>query len=78
MMSVRLRYQSHLREWELREDKMSDDGESKFLKLARLSINLFNIVKKNEKTVNSVGTSDSIYPLQSWEDEYPVLQQTYY
>ena len=57
---------------------MSDDGESKFLKLARLSINLFNIVKKNEKAVNSVGTSDAIYPLQSWEDEYPVLQQTGY
>jgi len=78
MMSVRLRYQPRLREWGLREDNMSDDGESKFLKLARLSINLFNIVKKNEKAVNSVGTSDAVYPLQSWEDEYPVLQQTGY
>jgi len=70
MISVRLYYYSARRELGLRECTVSDDGESKSSKMARLSFILFNFLGKDESSSEFEAILNAKYLLQGLDEEY--------
>jgi len=70
MISVSLRYYCNLRELLLRECSVSDDGESKSSKMARLSFILLNLIGKDEGPSEMEKILNAKYPLQGLDEEY--------
>ncbi len=77
MISVRSYYYSTRRELELRECSVSDDGESKSSKMARLSFILLNLIRKYEGPSEMEKILNAKYPLQRLDDEYSSREYAY-
>lgn len=71
---MRLRYYSTACDFRLRECRVSDDGESKSSKLARLSFNLLN---HDEEWSEWEQLLNAKYPLEGLAEEYSSLQYAY-
>ena len=69
MISVSLRYYCNQRELLLRECSVSDDGDSKSSKMARLSF-LINHARKEEDSSDIEEILRAKYPMQDLIDEY--------
>jgi len=70
MISVSLRYYCNLRELLLRECSVSDDGESKSSKMARLSFIMINQTGKDDDVSDIEGIIRARYPIHNLIDEY--------
>jgi len=77
VISVRLRYYFARRELVLRECSVSNDGESKSSKMARLSFILLNLIKKDEGPSEVEEMLKAKYPLQGLDEEYSCREYTY-
>ena len=70
MILVRLCYYHTQRELELRECSVSDDGESKSSKLARLSFILLTLIRKDEWWSEAEELLNAKYLLEGLDDVY--------
>ena len=77
MISVRSYYYSTRRELGLRECSVSDDGESKSSKMARLSFILLNLIRKDEGPSEMEKILNAKYPVQGLDDEYSSREYAY-
>jgi len=77
MMPVRLPYYPNGYHAVLRECSVSDDGESKSSKLARLSFILINFLRKDESWSETEAILNAKYPMQDLTEEYPPPQYAY-
>lgn len=77
MMPVRLHYYHNVHHTVLRECSVSDDGESKSSKLARLSLILLILLRKDEEWSGEEETLNAKYPMQDLREEYSFPQYAY-